>query len=494
MEKRLYKLALFEEAVTQGLASTKDFRAAFPMGHDVSKEVMARWLAKFRTVDASFSQTRFVNRFCLGADPEFIFSTPDGDRMDASSLRLKQGLAFGSDNNGRLAEIRPHPNRSALHVCASILATMRWMLITRPATQKYQWQCGPYLQQDGLGGHVHFGRKRPTRTDEIRALDKVNELLMGCNIYRQAEIDARQHGDARGQRYGIPGDYRMQKHGYEYRTYPSWLDSPMLAFLVITLSKLAVHNPTLVNRIRQVGQPLPHLFNLCLYYKDIDDDARIASVLLHRYGMPRHIGGDFKGRWGLGTVNAKGADEIVLPSSIPASATEVKELFDHLLTGASLALPEAIAPTWKCSALPKGFRPCIELVNTTGRKGLGETIWDLCYNAALPITFVSRQLEDRKQCVRVSSNLASQLPLDWKRSGMQAGSPLETTDEITLNSYHLHEPYDKQLREMILCGSFPIWDIRTVKEDSFTKWRTRCRQGERKFHSSIVYQQGKPIL
>src|SRR5581483_4609146 len=62
------------------------------------------------------------------------------------------------------------------------------------------------------------------------------------------EMAERRGGDRLGQHYGMPGDFRLQTHGYEYRTFPSWLDSPALAFISITLAKLCVHCPGLVTR------------------------------------------------------------------------------------------------------------------------------------------------------------------------------------------------------------------------------------------------------
>ena len=497
MKKLVYKQALYEEAVIQGLTQKSDFRAAFPLGYDLPKETLARWLARFCRVEDYFSkQRRYVNRFCLGADPEFIFTQGAEQRINAYTLGLKQGLAFGSDNNGRLAEVRPYPSRSALEMCASMFATMRWVYLWCPDSRNLAWQCGPYLQQDGLGGHVHFGRKRPTRADEIKALDRINELLMACHIYRQAEVDARQAGDARGQRYGQPGDFRMQRHGYEYRTYPSWLDSPMLAFLIVTLSKLAVHNPSLVRKIQLFKDAVPHMLNLCLYYKDVDDDARLASVILTKFGMPRHLGGDFKERWGLTPTKVEGSLEgITLPDVIPPSEVEIRELFDHLMTGKALAPPAQITPTWKHSLLPKGYKQCIDRVHTVGHKGLGEEIWDLCYHETIRVEFTSRQTGHNDRILTVSRDFASLLPSGWQDERSLVGN-LENGD-IQINNHFLHEPFNKEFRSLILSGKFPVWDIRTVKEDSIKDWKLQFKVNPKRtdhFTSKVLYVHGRPII
>src|SRR5581483_8667143 len=124
--------AFYRVAISHGISAPEGMHRAFPLGCAVSEQILESWLKRLQKLPEFGPQRRYVNRFKVGADPEFVFVssglTRDEDsRVDAHHLGLQQGPAFGADNNGRLAEIRPHPSRSALRVCASILSTLRWM-------------------------------------------------------------------------------------------------------------------------------------------------------------------------------------------------------------------------------------------------------------------------------------------------------------------------------------------------------------------------------
>ena len=192
-------------------------------------------------------QKRFVNRFCLGADPEWIFGSREdpGLKASAKDFGMKTGCAFGMDSNGRLAELRAYPSRWAVEVVAGIAETLRWVPLAASNTLAYDYVAGAHKTEDSLGGHVHLGRKRPYRADEILALDALNHALAAAGVFPLKEWNYRrsQRGGRFG--YGQDGDIRLQGHGYEYRAFPSWLDSPRQAFLVLTLSKLAVVDPKL---------------------------------------------------------------------------------------------------------------------------------------------------------------------------------------------------------------------------------------------------------
>lgn len=496
------KKAFYRTLVVHGINHPHHLKSALPLGSDVPQEKLESWLCKFtRVKPMEFPETvRNVNRFKLGADPEFVFATPnaidnpDGEgRGDAFRLGLKQGLAFGADNNGRLAEIRPFPSRSALETCASVMATLKWMAIACPRTMQYHWRSGAFIFRDGIGGHVHFGRKRPNRDIEVRALDVLSEMMNSLDIYPRNEIAHRRRGDARGQRYGMPGDFRLQNHGYEYRTFPSWLDSPELAFLTLTLSKLTVQDPTLLLQLNPQVSPdrkWQQLLNFLAFYKGVDDDARMSLLMLQRNVVPRHTGGDFKARWG---ISAEGVAQIrppqYIPPAIAPSEADKKALFNLIVNGRPLTW-QAPEPTWKPTTLPDGYVPVISYVETTGMKGLGELLCRMCVKKDHEIHFHgSRELG---HAVYIGRSLANSLRRDWQRKLNNSLFMLSGDSySIGLPQTVREGPLARQVKDALLSGVFPIWHVEKVQEDSWDKWQESVKTGP---EEKKVKMRGKVVM
>lgn len=459
--------------IQQGICKLEQLNQALPFGCSVPQPKIDKWLNRLLEVPTGFStQKRYVNRFKLGADPEFIF-TKNGQRQDAKNLDLQQGLAFGMDNNGRLTEIRPYPSRSALNVVASILSTLRWMTVFRPNTLLYNWQAGAYLMNDGIGGHVHFGRKRPGRDEEIRALDAIEEELEAVQAYPRAEILARRAGDAHNQHYGQFGDFRKQLHGYEYRTFPSWLDSPELAFLTITLAKLVVQNPVLAQGyipLHSLDRHFQRIRNLLAYYKDMDDDARLALKLISKH-FPVHIGGDFKGRWGIGPIACSAKDILYIPSCIKPNAEDVLDVFAHLSEGQPLPCRVSV-PTWGPLSPPKGYQMVISTVNTHGAKGLGELVYDVCSFQYSPFVLINNRELAKGVFFSIPKTLADTLPADWRRfTGHKI--VVHQNDHYVYSSEQARAVSTfMECRRLLLETVLPFWRISTVKADSHLQWKS----------------------
>jgi hypothetical protein len=497
------KDALYKLAITQGICTPDEIGAHLPLGSAVPKPRLEGWLHQLFRVPKTFSeQRRYVNQFKIGADPEFVFATGGvddfghplpGARADAAVLGLQQGPAYGADNNGRLAEIRPHPSRSAVNVLASVLCTFRWMVLQIPGLLKYQWLSGAYLWDDGLGGHVHFGRKRPTRKEEIVALDSIEEGLLHLGAFPVEQVIRRRQGDARRQVYGALGDYRLQQHGYEYRTFPSWLDSPELAFITLVAAKLSVQMPALY-RFRGASAEIERarLRNFFAYFKGVDDDARLALIVLDR-GIPKQQAGSFMGRWGIeyatATVAAKKHVRIpIVPPSIKPDAKSVSEIFECLLSGKPLGfrVPEI---TWSPTAPPKGYEMCLLSCNTIQAKGLGEMIWDLCCSTKDQITFVNGHRGSAPFVL--SKDLIERLPKDWRtrfKQRVQAADLRPKT--ISTPPEWRDAAHVGFMRRFLLKGYFPIWKVDECKEDSYQVWLEQAKESKTsgKYVGSIVYE------
>jgi hypothetical protein len=321
-----------------------------------------------------FSLTpRLANRFKLGADPEFYFSEAHTQQpIAANALNFRTGEAFGADLNGRLAEVRPQPSCSALAVVASLKSTLRWIPIQTPETSNLTWSTGAFAHRDGMGGHIHFGRKRQSRPVEIQALDF---LANWGNKYffSAASVRARQtHTN-----YGRLSDVRQQAYGYEYRTFPSWLASPYLAFFMLTAAKLVVLSPQLfLDSMRYVPatydtNPLATNFiRFLTYFQALDDDACLLKALILARGYPlasQDAEFDFRRAWGI-TALPPIAPVALIPPNIAPSPAELEALFNELLFSRPIHLP--LVPTWTRTNVPRGFTLLTQ--PTTGILGLGE--------------------------------------------------------------------------------------------------------------------------
>lgn len=350
-------------------------------------------------------QGRRMNNFCLGSDPEFAFISPGNRRKTrAVDVGLKPGLAAGCDQNLRLAELKGWPTPSVVEHVASLMSALRWMYRVHPMSSQYYWRAGAHCDGDGLGGHVHFGRKRPNRTQEVQALDGLAQVMKTGQFFDVQGWNRRNigDGDQLQQRYGLFGDIRPQLHGYEYRTLPSWLCSPTKAFVVITASKLAVLDPELISSwsLRyptSTRDAVGILQMFARYYAGRDDDAWILKHLLGREAFVQQICSwcapvlDFKLNWGFpeaDVVNpylAKNSTKShIIPVVIKPHASEVAEMHEHLDTLAPLHYVE-VTPTFK-NTLPSRDYCWLNdtVVNGLNYAGAGDLLSNLVGLSATP--------------------------------------------------------------------------------------------------------------
>ncbi|WP_423803109.1 putative amidoligase domain-containing protein, partial [Paenibacillus pseudetheri] len=131
-----------------------------------------------------------------------------------------------------LAELRPQPRgepRALLAQLMSAAATADRLI----ADRTLRWRAGGMpLTGWALGGHLHFSGVTLT-APLLRALD--NYLALPMLLLEDVRAGARRP------RYGVLGDFRIQPHGgFEYRTLPSFLVSPVIAKGAVYLAHLIV--------------------------------------------------------------------------------------------------------------------------------------------------------------------------------------------------------------------------------------------------------------
>jgi hypothetical protein len=487
MSVELQKLRseLLREALLKGWTSPQHVQQ--PWTQQLPMERIERW---YRRLYKSASEPlpvgqRLLNHFTLGADPELVFHNTQ-QRVDASQFRLKAGPAFGADNNGRLCELRPAPSRSALSVLASLWLAMRWMVVYHPDLLKYGWRSGAFFEGDGLGGHVHFGRKRTRlREREVSCLDRLAHLQFTANLFDREEGRERvrrAHGAPVGQPYGALGDVRSQPHGWEYRTLPSWIDNPWLAYFNLVASKLVVALPDLVAPLTKADADLGpeqarrQLQMLLAYCQPLDDDARLAFAILSRRGWPTHNAGmDFKNHWGLfasGPLGqkAEATAPSLLPEAVPAAPEDERELSMAMFENRAPELTP-LRPTWQPHDLPEGYRHLIHNVETKLAPGLGEFAMRLCTHQDHPQHLVN--------CGH--KHWAFRFPVQYaepiKRQGLleRLGVPADVCTqegEIYINAtkdYTLEQLMQAQ-QVVVESGIFPLWNVTDVRADSFQRW------------------------
>jgi len=456
-------------------------------GADPSR-VKTEWLEMRRPRPLAELPThpKLVNHFAVGADPELQIWHEQHGTVNAESARLHTGLAFGADLSGRQAELRPAASRWALAVVGSTLQELRFLVlhVERSGWRGTELRAAPWDGRDGFGGHVHFGRKLlALRQREVAALDAAYISLAKLGVFNWDGIRLRQR--SRGG-YGMPGDIRPQVHGYEYRSFPTWLDSPWLAYFVLTLSKLLVVRPELADALRNAnqldwakqGEEL--LKNVFAYFQGMDDDARMVLWLLDSLGFPRYIGGNIRPRWGLEKTPAMAQRVDIYPPCIAATPLELKELWVHFTQRKPLEW-KAANVSWANSRLAGGFVPLLGLVSTHGLIGIGEICWDLCCHAGIAVGIGITGGDERQSTdVLVSSALASKLVANWRAELAQRapglrGVEVEAVRSISLKIGHRLRQNDQiaNARRMLTCGVFPVWKAGAESEAEAEEFRKR---------------------
>lgn len=173
----------------------------------------------------------------LGMDPEFILFDPKRGKVVPAAKFLNRIGNAGCDSvriEGRLrfplAELRPEPAQEPRQLMKHLLGSFRtaYNMIN---DHSLIWQAGGMPRRGFcLGGHLHFSGV--TLTPELlHVLDNYLALLVFV-LEDESSLKRRP-------RYGFLGDFRIKDYGgFEYRTLPSFLISPLVTKGVVALAKL----------------------------------------------------------------------------------------------------------------------------------------------------------------------------------------------------------------------------------------------------------------
>ena len=175
----------------------------------------------------------------MGMDPEFLLLRESSGRVVPASRFLPLDGVAGCDAGPPgtqgvfpVAELRPAPRGEPRALLAQLMSAAR-TADRLVADRSLRWRAGGMpLPGWALGGHLHFSGVTLT-APLLRALD--NYLALPLMLLEDARAAARRP------RYGVLGDFRIQPHGgFEYRTLPSFLVSPVIAKGAVFLAHLIV--------------------------------------------------------------------------------------------------------------------------------------------------------------------------------------------------------------------------------------------------------------
>ncbi|MFD0699017.1 hypothetical protein ACFQZT_33630 [Paenibacillus sp. GCM10027628] len=221
----------------------------------------------------------------LGSDPEFLLISPQGKVVFADRFLTRDG-AVGCDAvvlSGHrlilpLAELRPEPSADPRELARNLHHTMQLAARAIPDESLAWLSGGMPVGGYPLGGHIHFSRCW-LNGHLLRALDNYLALPL---ILIEGETTRN-----RRPRYGYLGDFRRKSHGgFEYRTLPSWLQSPDITRGVFALAALIADNYWLLP-----WRPLQEPDMQAAYYRGDKQELRpIVARLWHELAQLKAYG------------------------------------------------------------------------------------------------------------------------------------------------------------------------------------------------------------
>lgn len=494
-QKRTFMRSLVQTVVSVPGEVTADKKLGVP------DRLIEKWCRQFKTIpplNALPLNPRLVNGFTLGADPEMTIGElnplyPAAVKQQyAQKIGLHTGLAFGMDMNGRLVEFRPYPSCFALDIVASLLAELRWLAMFHPATLKYSWVSMPFDGQDGVGGHVHLARKRNNEQHnvDIILLDRVYTALIRTGVFNKPFNDSR----VANTKYGHSGDYRLQRHGYEYRSFPTWLDDPWLAYFVLVVCKLVFADPVMASdglyHARGEKLQLERFFqNLFAYFKNKDDDAWIAAQAQAKWGLPKQKCVDIKANWGiLYPAAIVKCEQMIIPEYIISSAAEKQDIFKYLVEKAAIP-PRIPICNWQPEKLLEGYEWMMNYTETYHKIGIGEIVAGLATHNKARVCILASDDRQRIQFVSNDSSKPREGLDKLKALGKFVIHFIEDKSQPT--KYNLYLPQDLRsneniplVKEILTTTDFPVWKVGEVKPGLFELWKERslaAPQNNRKF-------------
>jgi len=168
--------------------------------------------------------------FMLGTDPELLLSHGG---QPAKFFGQAHGK-FGLDGNGRTCELRVDPSANPLELVSQIHTLFKDYAKKYPVSLKFNWDAGSFVHGFPIGGHVHFGVSK-FNLDHATASEVISNYCGALSLCIEDTKEAKSRRQIK--EYGGYHDFRPQAHGFEHRSFSSWLTSPAVASAVLCLCK-----------------------------------------------------------------------------------------------------------------------------------------------------------------------------------------------------------------------------------------------------------------
>lgn len=195
-----------------------------------------------------------MRKITIGADPEFMIITGDGKALPAREIcdDGDNSNHFGRERgqNGYVFELRPDPSTDVFSVIANIRKILRIHMQQYPYLKKCTFTGGHIVETEttgrqtghgsfAVGGHIHIGiiGDLAYELDNDKFRHFLNKIIF--NGFMGVINDKKNHSLRKKIGYGKAGDFRASgEDSLQYKTPPSWLVSPTLAFMFLTLAKI----------------------------------------------------------------------------------------------------------------------------------------------------------------------------------------------------------------------------------------------------------------
>ncbi len=211
--------------------------------------------------------------FTIGCDPELV-ARHNGVFVQANKY-FKFNSSFGTDGNSDICEIRPGYSESPIELTAKIRSIIEYGNEKAPDLEFY---AGNFVDGYPLGGHIHISAEPTDKV--INSIDSILYSLSNC-IDERGQRDKRQRTG-----YGKRFAFRKKDYGFEYRTPGSWLISPSVALVTLTLAKLGVIAAVEddIDLVEAKGSIHSNTFlkNIEAFIKTIPDDCREGLTQLKK--------------------------------------------------------------------------------------------------------------------------------------------------------------------------------------------------------------------
>jgi len=330
------------------------------------QQKLKQWARRFREplepkIEGGYP--RFANHFRIGCAVE-LGCTYGGTIARPGSYHIGR-FGFLQETPERLLRLQIPARRSCIGLVAAIWKAMQ---LGYSCMREIDFNAGYRCSNFSLKGKVYFGRLGGNTCQEVAALDAVYATLLQVRVFNANENIRRAEQDANFRRIGLPGDVRRHRFGYEYRSFPSFAESPIQTLLTLTLSKLAVLNTeTVANWMFVEGDAKAKILNLLARYKGLDEDARLCHWLLSKYGMPI-TRESLAAAWGLKREDIKPLISLP-PIEMKLEREWVTELV-KLLQRKPFEVP-SVKPWWKQGEAPgKGFQ-------SHASNAIAKALWEL---------------------------------------------------------------------------------------------------------------------